>query len=60
MHSIVNGPDQGVGFHLINIDGGRNLLDDFKKGSEEGNITLDDLVVPVGHFITIGAVSNSS
>ena len=60
MYSIVNGPYQCVGCHQINIAGGRNLLNDHKRGSEEGYITLLDLVVQVGHYITIGEVSNSS
>ena len=60
MYTIVNGPDQWVGCHHINIAGGRNILDDHKKGLGEGNITLDDLVDQVGHYITIGVVSNSS
>ena len=49
-----------IGCHLINIAGGRNLLDDHKKGSEVGYITLVDLVVQVGHYIIIGTVNNSS
>ena len=60
MFIVVNGPDQWVECHHINIAGGRNLLDDHKKGSEEGYITLVDLVVQVQHYVTIGAVSNSS
>jgi hypothetical protein len=48
-----------IGCHLINIAGGRNLLDDHKKGSVKGYITLVDLVVQVGHYIIIGTVSNS-
>ena len=58
MFIVVNGPDQWVGSHQINIAGGRNLLDDHKRGSVEGYITLVDLVVQVGHYTTIGTVSN--
>ena len=60
MYIIVNGPDQCIGCHHISIAGGRNLLDDHKKGSVKGYISLVDLMVQVKHYITIGAVSSSS
>ena len=50
MFIIVIGPDQWVECHQMNIAGGRNLLEDNKKGSEEGYITLVDLVDQVGHY----------